>query len=150
MASVVHPPKISSISGYRLQSPAKNSPNFGHFYETPTNVSYSAANVQKVRLSKSRIKICAKIKEVEESRVLKLGNDIKFYGQFSATPVKESREEKEKRNYYVNTGTAIRTLREEFPELFYRELSFHIYRFHYLYLLYIQFCWFMKCEISVF
>ncbi|KAL5989186.1 hypothetical protein ACLOJK_010076 [Asimina triloba] len=30
--------------------------------------------------------------------------------------------------YYVNLGYAIRTLREEFPQLFYRELSFDIYR----------------------
>ncbi|XP_058096101.1 uncharacterized protein LOC131241320 [Magnolia sinica] len=34
----------------------------------------------------------------------------------------------DKQNYYMNTGYAIRTLREEFPELFYRELSFDIYR----------------------
>ncbi|XP_010559106.1 PREDICTED: uncharacterized protein LOC104827610 [Tarenaya hassleriana] len=55
----------------------------------------------------------------------------RLYGQFSA-PVKESykrsSEEEEKQNYYVNLGHAIRTLREEFPDLFYRELSFDIYR----------------------
>ncbi|KAM7276779.1 hypothetical protein ACFE04_018645 [Oxalis oulophora] len=42
---------------------------------------------------------------------------------------KKSREEaEEKENYYVNMGYAIRTLREEFPELFYKELTFDIYR----------------------
>lgn len=116
MASFVHPPKISSISGCR--------------WETPDNRVCNTGNVQKFRLwregSKARVKICSKIKDVE-SRVTNLGNDVRFYGQFSA-PVKESKEEKEKQNYYVNTGDAIRTLREEFPDLFYRELSFGIYR----------------------
>ncbi|XP_024958731.1 uncharacterized protein LOC112499651 isoform X2 [Cynara cardunculus var. scolymus] len=46
----------------------------------------------------------------------------------AATSVKPSKEDEEKQNYYVNTGNAIRTLREEFPELFYRDLSFDIYR----------------------
>ena len=57
---------------------------------------------------------------------------MSLYGQFSA-PVKRgskpSKEEEEKQNYYVNMGYAIRTLREEFPGLFYRELNFDIYRF---------------------
>lgn len=41
---------------------------------------------------------------------------------------KDKEDERKKQDYYVNTGYAIRTLREEFPELFYRELSFDIYR----------------------
>ncbi|KAJ7962485.1 NTF2-like domain containing protein [Quillaja saponaria] len=53
------------------------------------------------------------------------------YGLFSA-PVKQgsrpSKEEEEKQDYYLNMGYAIRTLREEFPEVFYKELSFDIYR----------------------
>ncbi|OMP08537.1 hypothetical protein COLO4_06366 [Corchorus olitorius] len=60
-----------------------------------------------------------------------LNQSLGLYGQFSA-PVKRgskpSKEEEEKQNYYVNMGYAIRTLREEFPDLFYRELSFDIYR----------------------
>lgn len=60
--------------------------------------------------------------------------NVKLYGQFSA-PMKQgskpSKEEEEKRDYYVNMGYAIRTLREEFPGLFYRELSFDIYRFEF-------------------
>ncbi|GFZ00978.1 hypothetical protein Acr_14g0006130 [Actinidia rufa] len=44
---------------------------------------------------------------------------------------KTSKEDEEKQNYHVNTGYAIRTLREEFPELFYKELAFDIYRFEF-------------------
>ena len=42
---------------------------------------------------------------------------------------KQRKEEEEKQDYYVNMGYAIRCLREEFPELFYREPTFDIYRF---------------------
>lgn len=35
----------------------------------------------------------------------------------------------ERQRYYVNMGYAIRTLREELPDVFYREPSFDIYRF---------------------
>ncbi|CAK7348795.1 unnamed protein product [Dovyalis caffra] len=65
-----------------------------------------------------------------EARVSGLNQNGRLYGQFSA-PVKQetkiTKEEEEKQNYYVNMGYAIRTLREEFRELFYRELSFDIY-----------------------
>ncbi|CAA0827054.1 Uncharacterized conserved protein (DUF2358, partial [Striga hermonthica] len=44
---------------------------------------------------------------------------------FSA--VRTKHDEGEKNDYYVNTGYAIRALREEFPKLFYEELSFDIY-----------------------
>ncbi|KAH1108167.1 hypothetical protein J1N35_011935, partial [Gossypium stocksii] len=40
---------------------------------------------------------------------------------------KLSKEEEEKQDYYVNMGYAIRTLRKEFPDIFYRELSSDIY-----------------------
>jgi hypothetical protein len=47
----------------------------------------------------------------------------------SAAPAAERRRnEKAKRQYYVNMGHAIRTLREELPVVFYREPSFGIYR----------------------
>lgn len=76
--------------------------------------------------------------EVKDCAVLDLGLDrnVKSYGQFSV-PVKHGsrsskEEEEEKQNYYVNMGYAIRTLREEFPDLFYKELSFDIYRFGFL------------------
>ncbi|KAK9202264.1 hypothetical protein WN944_017474 [Citrus x changshan-huyou] len=64
---------------------------------------------------------------VRVSGISDVGRNVRLYGQFS-TPVKPSKEEEEKHNYYVNMGYAIRTLREEFPALFYRELSFDIYR----------------------
>ncbi|XP_047314043.1 uncharacterized protein LOC124917765, partial [Impatiens glandulifera] len=54
------------------------------------------------------------------------GNEIADYVQFSApinpsviSPTKQKEEEEERQNYYVNTGYAIRTLREECPQLFY-------------------------------
>ncbi|KAM6600933.1 hypothetical protein CsatA_020542 [Cannabis sativa] len=78
----------------------------------------------------SRITVCAKVREFEV-RVSERNQNVSLYGQFSA-PVKQgskpSKEEEEKQKYYVNMGYAIRTIREEFPELFYRELSFDIYR----------------------
>ncbi|GJN35765.1 hypothetical protein PR202_gb24570 [Eleusine coracana subsp. coracana] len=40
----------------------------------------------------------------------------------------EGDNEEAKRQYYVNMGHAIRTLREELPVVFYREPSFDIYR----------------------
>lgn len=57
----------------------------------------------------------------------------RLYGRFSA-PVKEdckiSRDEEEdKQSYYVNMGHAVRSIREEFPLLFYKEPNFDIYRF---------------------
>lgn len=55
-----------------------------------------------------------------------------LYGQVKqneTTPFSLKDEEEKKQDYYVNTGYAIRTIREEFPELFYRELSFDIYRY---------------------
>lgn len=58
--------------------------------------------------------------------------NLEFSSHFSA-PVKEkqqndNKDDEEKQNYYVNSGYAIRTLREEFPQIFYKELNFDIYR----------------------
>lgn len=50
--------------------------------------------------------------------------------QFSA-PARSRSEGKKKGEYYVNTGHAIRTLREEMPAIFYKEPSFDIYRFEF-------------------
>ncbi|KAG6748169.1 hypothetical protein POTOM_048070 [Populus tomentosa] len=72
-----------------------------------------------------------RVRARSDVRVSGLNQNVRLYGQFSA-PVKQetkmTNEEEEKQNYYVNMGYAIRTLREEFPGLFYRELSFDIYR----------------------
>ncbi|KAL2892088.1 hypothetical protein RDABS01_008004 [Bienertia sinuspersici] len=66
-------------------------------------------------------------------------SNARVYGQFSA-PVKPSssttlsssslktKEDEQKRDYYINMGYAIRCLREEFPELFQKEPNFDIYR----------------------
>ncbi|KMT20384.1 hypothetical protein BVRB_1g003830 [Beta vulgaris subsp. vulgaris] len=80
-----------------------------------------------------KFRVCAKVTSPEPN--------AKVYGQFSA-PVKPSsssstasssspkkkKEDEEKQDYYLNMGYAIRCLREEFPELFCKELSFDIYR----------------------
>ncbi|KAG8488967.1 hypothetical protein CXB51_016968 [Gossypium anomalum] len=42
---------------------------------------------------------------------------------------KPGKEEEEMQDYYMNIGYAIRTLREEFPDIFYRELILYIYMF---------------------
>lgn len=73
------------------------------------------------------VKISCRVKDCAVS-----DENVKSYGQFSV-PVKQGSkqstgEEEEKQNYYVNVGYAIRTLREEFPDLFYKELNFDIYR----------------------
>ena len=75
-------------------------------------------------------------------RVSGMDQGVSLYGQFSA-PVKRgskpSKEEEEKQNFYVNVGYAIRALREEFPGVFYRELSYDIYRYDFFYFLFFNF-----------
>ncbi|TKY61309.1 U2 snRNP-associated SURP motif-containing protein [Spatholobus suberectus] len=66
--------------------------------------------------------------KVKDCGVLGLDQNLSSYGQFSAPVKRGSKEEEEKQKYYVNLGYAIRSLREDFPALFYRELSFDIYR----------------------
>ncbi|CAI9764175.1 unnamed protein product [Fraxinus pennsylvanica] len=124
MALLIPSSGISSLSIHRREIPARI---------TPRN-----RNIR-VRVSSSVIDL-----EEDTIEVLKLRSNYYYdfawlYSQFSApakptgraasfTAKKVMDEEETKRNYYVNTGYAIRTLREEFPELFYRELSFDIYR----------------------
>ncbi|KAK8318166.1 hypothetical protein V6Z12_A13G156900 [Gossypium hirsutum] len=65
------------------------------------------------------------------STVSGLSQNLSLYVQFLALVKrgsKPSKEEEEKQYYYVNMGYAIRTLREEFLDIFYRELIFYIYR----------------------
>ncbi|MDD0213400.1 hypothetical protein PSY81_23685, partial [Shigella flexneri] len=82
------------------------------------------------------------VKDLEKEPTKRVGKNYKvsvwwLYGQvkesdtppFQTSKAEEEEEERKKQDYYVNTGYAIRTLREEFPELFYRELSFDIYRY---------------------
>ncbi|KAK2995820.1 hypothetical protein RJ640_006159, partial [Escallonia rubra] len=130
MAILLPSSEISSISGRHRKTPATIiSTTDPRYVKTSTALRINCNN------SKFRGKICARIKDVEP-RVSNLEhNDMRLYGQFSAaveqvspSSSKRSKEEEEKQNYHVNTGYAIRTLREEFPELFYRELTFNIYR----------------------
>ncbi|CAM6100374.1 unnamed protein product [Calypogeia fissa] len=48
--------------------------------------------------------------------------------QSGSPPPRQKQENSERDNYYVNTGYAIRTLREELPNMFYKKLNFDIYR----------------------
>ncbi|GAA0139498.1 hypothetical protein LIER_01027 [Lithospermum erythrorhizon] len=83
-----------------------------------------------------RVRVCcSSLKELEKVEIVDLGEKLSLYGDFGApvklnasTSMKPSKEEEEKRNYYVNSGYAIRVLREEFPDLFNKELNFDIYR----------------------
>lgn len=58
------------------------------------------------------------------------GPGVLFSGQSSSPVQSNSKQDKEeeKQNYYLNMGYAIRTIREEFPQVFSRELSFDIFR----------------------
>ncbi len=47
----------------------------------------------------------------------------------STPPPRQKQESSERDNFYANCGSAIRTLREELPCLFYKDLSFDIYRY---------------------
>lgn len=46
----------------------------------------------------------------------------------STPPPKQKREDPGKQDFHVNIGYAIRTLREELPSMFYKELTYDIYR----------------------
>ncbi|KAF6153268.1 hypothetical protein GIB67_000057 [Kingdonia uniflora] len=72
--------------------------------------------------AKARLGVGTKDREI---RVLDLDQNARIDLLFSA-PVNKGDEDKQK--YYVNTGYAIRTLRDEFPQLFDIEISFGIYR----------------------
>ena len=121
MALLVHSPEMP-FGPKIFYNP---SPNFGklQIFQPYSN--------RKVVGSKGGVRVSCRVKDFEVSN-LDQNVTARSHGQFSA-PVKRgprpSKEEEEKQNYYVNMGYAIRTLREEFPELFYRELSFDIYRF---------------------
>ncbi|PWA95651.1 hypothetical protein CTI12_AA046180 [Artemisia annua] len=80
---------------------------------------------QKTHINRNRsgvrvIRVCSRIKDLEP--------EVTGSRKSASVSVRKEDEEKKKQNYYVNTGNAIRTLREEFPDLFYRELTFDIYR----------------------
>lgn len=75
------------------------------------------------------MRVRARTKGAELGVASDCDQNVSLHGQFSAPVKKSKEEEEEEQDYYLNMGYAIRTLREEFPELFYRELNFDIYRF---------------------
>lgn len=143
MALLIHSPEISTAPQI-AHNPNPKPCNFNSFRPS-TNGKAIGTN--------RRVKISCKVRDYA---VLDLGLDqiVRPYGQFSV-PVKQGsrsskEEEEEKQNYYLNLGYAIRTLREEFPDLFYKELSFGIYRlgFYCLYFM-ILLCDGWVCEKSL-
>lgn len=121
MAFLIHSPEISTVSA-KVFSTTNPNPKF-----LKTTLSISR-NDEKVR---STARINASLKDFAGS----WDQNVRLYGLYSA-PVKQGskqrkEKEEEKQNYYVNMGYAIRTLREDFPDLFYRELGFDIYRFEF-------------------
>jgi hypothetical protein len=130
MALLMHSPEISTLPKFFCNPNPRNPKSF-----------ITLRNNRKAG-SRGRVRV----------RVSELDQGVSLYGQFSA-PVKQgskpSKEEEEKQSYYVNVGYAIRTLREEFPELFYRELSFDIYRYDFLFFfIYIYFS-FILCLLHL-
>ncbi|XP_073139846.1 uncharacterized protein [Henckelia pumila] len=114
MALLITSPEILSLAGVRRENP-----------------SIMAAGI---RRSDLRFRVSSKVTNLEKgsTELLNLqGSHLENVKQSETAPFssrKSDEEEEERQNYHVNIGYAIRTLREEFPELFYRELSFDIYR----------------------
>ena len=132
MAALIHSLEVSSISG-RLRGETS-----GRIVTILNHRALKSVAIlkhhEKGGGGRGRVRIgVSSSMEESEVRVSDLEPRVGSYGQFSAPvkrgSLKQSKEDEEKQNYYVNIGYAIRTLREEFPELFYRELSFDIYRF---------------------
>lgn len=105
MATLLPSPDISSFSASRIHVKKVVVPNGG----------------------KRVVRICSNVKDLEDVELLyrQLSTPLKL-NTMSST--KLDKEEEQKRNYYLNTGSAIRILREEFPALFYKEMNFDIYR----------------------
>ncbi|MED6112410.1 hypothetical protein PIB30_061487 [Stylosanthes scabra] len=114
MALLMHSPEMS-IAPQIVKNPNPNLSSklysFRPYHKKCTNRAIG---------SNREVKISCKVKELG---VLNVGLDPNV-----KRSSRQSKAEEEKQNYYVNLGYAIRTLREEFPDLFYKELSFDIYR----------------------
>lgn len=111
MAFLVRSPEIPTVSA-RIFSDSSTNVNPAFMRRKVTVSAIDARDLSGVKNQKSRL-----------------------YGKFSA-PVKEDckvsrdeEEEEDKQSYYVNMGHAVRSIREEFPSLFYKEPNFDIYRF---------------------
>ncbi|KAH1083921.1 hypothetical protein J1N35_023682 [Gossypium stocksii] len=121
----------SPLSSSPSPSPSP-SPWVANQYPTPCPKFLKSCTISKNDDEKvwSRTNARVGIKDVG-STVSGLSQNLRLYVQFLA-PMKRgskpSKEEEKKQDYYVNMGYAIRTLIEELPDIFYRELSFGIYR----------------------
>ncbi|GLT79714.1 hypothetical protein SLA2020_511910 [Shorea laevis] len=121
MAFLIHSPEISTVSAKIFSTPNPNP----KFLKTLS----IWRNDEKVR---STARVSASLKDFDGRVSSGWDQNMRLYG-LSSAPVKQGskqrkEKEEEKQNYYVNMGYAIRTLREDFPDLFYRELGFDIYR----------------------
>ncbi|XP_059634284.1 uncharacterized protein LOC132276726 [Cornus florida] len=125
MAFLVPSVEVSSISGCRPETTSK--------FVSITN----PRNVQNLTIlkSNSKFRLYTRIKDLEARVSNSSRHALRLYEQFAAPVMpdttsspKQNKEDEDKQNYYLNMGYAIRTLREEFPEIFYKELSFDIYR----------------------
>ncbi|XP_021887805.1 uncharacterized protein LOC110807088 [Carica papaya] len=121
MAFLISSPEVSAVSLKILPSPKP---------KCLASLSVSGSN-EKIG-TRARIRVGADVGVRDcKVRVAGLDQKAKVYGHYTASVkrgLKQNKEEEEKQNYYVNMGYAIRALREDFPELFYRELRFDIYR----------------------
>lgn len=100
--------------------------------------------------NKSPSRVCAygRVKDEAQERVIRVSDPLRDEGLpplffvpllngASSSPLSPSVSPQqqqtdggdEKQDYYVNMGYAIRTLREEFPDIFQREPNYDIYRF---------------------
>ncbi|XP_026664855.2 uncharacterized protein LOC120111604 [Phoenix dactylifera] len=100
------------------------------------------------RRARPRVCVCGRVKDEEEKeRVIRVSDPLRrtglsplFSGPLlpgasssfpSPSPTQQQQQrdgDEDKQRYYVNMGYAIRTLREDFPDIFQREPRFDIYR----------------------
>ncbi|XP_068664851.1 uncharacterized protein [Aristolochia californica] len=129
MASLLQSPDVASVSGIG-RSPVLFNLCFNTLSTKIRTFAVDREIRRNRRIGATGFRVCASTGECRVSAsgsVQNLGN----YCYFSA-PTRRSwthvQGGDDKENYYVNAGHAIRTLRDEFPGIFYREPSFDIYR----------------------
>ncbi|PKA59038.1 hypothetical protein AXF42_Ash001131 [Apostasia shenzhenica] len=131
MALLLTLPEVSSILGGTVNARPKNLsvPGLGRW--TPTAI------------NRTEICACGRVAD-REGRIVRVSDPIRdgrlsfvFWSPVlrvsSASPQPPSLRQQrdgdgDKQDYYVNLGHAIRTLREDYPVIFYKEPSFDIYR----------------------
>lgn len=68
------------------------------------------------------------MKEIEKRLELLLAVQTKLEDSVPP-PSRQKQESPEEGNFHVNCGSAIRSLRDELPALFYKDLNYDIYRY---------------------